>query len=74
MVFKVAYFVEFTKGYQPAEFQFCRLSESSFTDGSQKHNDNVMMTSFHTFVIQNSIFFKTIYKLSTCKVSNSSVV
>ena len=42
MVFKFAYFVEFTKEYQPAKFQFCRLSGSSFTDGSQKHNDDVI--------------------------------
>ena len=42
MVFKFAYFVEFTKGYRPAKFQFCRLSGSSFTEGSQKHNNDVM--------------------------------
>ena len=42
MVFKFAYFVEFTKGYHPAKFQFCRLSGSSFTKGSQKHNDDVI--------------------------------
>ena len=53
MVFKFAYFVEFTKGYQPAKFQFCRLSGSSFAEGLQKHNDDVMMTSFHNFGIQN---------------------
>ena len=74
MVFKFAYFVEFNKGYQPAKFQFCRLSGSSFTEGSQKQIDDVMMTSFHTFGIQNSIFCKTGYKLSTCKVSNPSVI
>ena len=55
MVFKFVSFVEFTKGYQPAKFQFCRLSGSSFTEGSQKHNDDVMMTSFHTFGIQNFV-------------------
>ena len=39
--------MEFSKGYhQPAKFQFCRLSGSSFTEGLQKHNDDVMMTSF----------------------------
>ena len=35
MVFKFAYFVERTKGYQPAKFQCCRLSGSSFTEGLQ---------------------------------------
>ena len=53
MVFKFAYVVEFTKGYQPAKFQFCSLSGSNFTEGSQKHNDDVMMTSFRTFGSQN---------------------
>ena len=70
MVFKFAYFVEFTKGYQHAEFQFCRLSGSRFTEGLQKHNDDVMMTSFHTLGFQISIFCKTGYKLLNCKVSN----
>ena len=74
MVFKFAYFVVFTKGYQPAKFQFCRLSGSSFTEGSQKHNDDVMMTSFHTLGFTISIFCKIGYKLSTCKVSNPSVI
>ena len=32
-------------GYQPAKFQLCRLSGSSFTEGLQKHNDDVIMTS-----------------------------
>ena len=52
MVFKFAYFVEFTKVYQPAKFQFYRLSGSRFSEGLQKHNDVIMM-SFHTFGIQN---------------------
>ena len=42
MVFKFAYFVDLTKGYQLAKFQFCRLSGSSFTEGSAKHNDDVI--------------------------------
>ena len=53
MVFKFAYFAEFTKVYQPAKFQFYRLSGSRFLEGLQKHNDDVIMTSFHTFGIQN---------------------
>ena len=71
MVFKFAYFVDFTKGYKAAKFQFCRLSGSSFTEGSQKHNDDVMMTSFHTLGFKISIFCKTGYKLSTYKVIKS---
>ena len=42
MIFKFAYFVELTKGYQPAKFQCCRLSGSRFTKGLQKHNDDVI--------------------------------
>ena len=49
MVFKFSYLVAFIKGYQPPKLQFCRLSRSSFTEGSQKHNDDVMMTSFQIF-------------------------
>ena len=40
MVFKFAYFVEFTKGYQSAKFQCCRLFGSSFIEGLQKHSDD----------------------------------
>ena len=53
MVFKFAYFVEFTKFYQPAKIQFYRLSGSRLSEGIQIHNDDVIMTSFHTFGIQN---------------------
>ena len=74
MVFKFAYLVEFIKGYQPEKFQFFRLPGSSFTEGSQKHNDDVMMTSFHTLGFKISISCKTGYKLSTCRVSNPSVI
>ena len=45
-------FAELTKGYQPAKFQLCKLSGSSFTEGLQKHNHDVIMTSFHNFGIQ----------------------
>ena len=74
MVFKFAYFVELTKGYQPAKFQCCRLSESSFTEGLQKHHDDVIMTSFNFLGLEISVFCETDYKLSTCQVSNPSVV
>ena len=43
----------------------CKLSGSSFTEGLQKHNDDVIMTSLHIFGIQ---------KLSSYQVSNSSVI
>ena len=33
--------------YQVAKFQFCRLSLASFIDRFIKHNDDVIMTSFH---------------------------
>ena len=69
-----ANFVEFNKGYQLAKFHFCRLSGSSFIEGSQKQNDDVMMTYFILLGFKISMFCKTGYKLSTCKVSNSSIV
>ena len=40
-------FVEFTKGYHPAKFQCCRFSGVKFYKGITKHNDDVIMTSFH---------------------------
>ena len=42
MIFKFVYIVVFTKDYRPAKFQRCRLSGSSFTEGLQKHNDDVI--------------------------------
>ena len=33
--------------YQLAKFQFFRLSLASFIDRFRKHNDDVIMTSFH---------------------------
>ena len=42
MVFKFAYFVELTRGYQPAKFRCCRSSGSSFTEELQKYNDDVI--------------------------------
>ena len=33
--------------YQLAKFQFGRLSLASFIDRFRKHNDDVIMTSFH---------------------------
>ena len=74
MVFKFAYFMELTKGYQLAKFQCSRLSGSSFTEGLQKHNDDVIMTLFHTFGNRNLQFCETGYKLLTCQVSNTSVI
>ena len=53
MVFKFAYFVEYANGYQLEKSQCCRLSGSSFTERLQKHNDDIIMTSFHDFGIQN---------------------
>ena len=35
--------MEFTIGYQPVAFHCCRLSGSSFTEGLQKHNDDVIL-------------------------------
>ena len=72
MLFKFAYFVELRKGYQPAKFQCCRSSESSFTEGLENNDDDIM-TSFHKG-FEICIAWKTEYILSTCKVSYLSVV
>ena len=37
--------------YQLAMFQFCRLSLASFMERFKKHNDDVIMTSFHVVEI-----------------------
>ena len=75
MVFKFAYFVELTKGFQPAKLQCCKLSGSSFTEGLQKHSGDVIMTSCDIFRIRNfHIFCEADNKLSTYQVSNPSVI
>ena len=53
MVFKFAYIVDLTKGHQFKKFQCCKLSESSFTEELQKHNDDIIMTSPDIFGILN---------------------
>ena len=68
MVFKFAYFVELTKGYQPANFQCCGLFGSRFTDGLLNQNDDVIMTSFHILEIRNFyIFVKLIISYQPAK-------
>ena len=42
MVFKFAYFLELSKGYQTSKFQCCRLSGSTFKEGLQKHDNDVI--------------------------------
>ena len=47
---KFPYFVKLIIGYQPAKFETSRLSGSNFTEVGirhQKHNYDVIMTSFH---------------------------
>ena len=71
MVFKFAYFVELKIGYQPAKFLCCRLPESSFTEGLQKHNDDVISYCWDSkFCISCEIE----HRLLTCQVSNLSDV
>ena len=75
MVFKFAYSVEFTKGYQPAKFLCSKLSGSSFTEVLQKHNNDVIMSHFIFLGFEISIFcHETGYKLSTYQVSNLPVI
>ena len=63
MVFKFAYLVDPTKGYQLEKFQCCKLSGSSFTEELQKCNDNVIMTSLHILGFEIFIFCESTYKL-----------
>ena len=56
--------MDLSKGYQPEKFKCCRLSDSSFTEELQKHNDDV--TSY--FSDLSFIFCETAYKLSNCQV------
>ena len=51
MVFKFAYFVDLTKGYQSEKFQCCELSGSGVTEELQEHNVDIIMTSLHIFGI-----------------------
>ena len=51
--------------YQPGKFECCRLSLASFIANSEKRNDDVIMTSFHTFGIWKSQFCRTEYRLSS---------
>ena len=73
MVFKFAYFVELTKGYQPAKFQCRRLSGSSFTEGLQKHNDDVIMTSFQFWNSKFPCFVKLIINYQAAKFQVSQL-
>ena len=51
MTLKFAYFVELGMAYQPAKFQCCMLSLANVIDILRKHNDDVIMTSFHVIGI-----------------------
>ena len=45
-------------GYQPAKFQWCRLSASSFLEGFKKHNDDIIM-SFHSLGFEICVSYET---------------
>ena len=53
MVFKFAYFVELTKAISLQSFNAVDCLGKGLTEGLQKHNDGVIMTSFYTFGIRN---------------------
>ena len=53
MVFKFAYLVDLTKGYQPEKFECCKLFGSSSTEELHKYNDDVIMTSLYNFGMRN---------------------
>ena len=58
--------------YQIANFHFCRLSLASFIDRFRKHNDDVIMTSFHVvgnLKISNFLKLYVDYRLSKLQIS-----
>ena len=55
MVFKFAYFVEMTKGYQPAKFN----AVDCLGRVLQRDNKNTIMTSIHMLGLKISIFCET---------------
>ena len=57
MVFKFAYLVDLSKGYQSEKFQCRKLSGSSFTEELQKYNDGVIFTSLHILGFEIFIFW-----------------
>ena len=67
-------FVEFSESYQLATFQCCRLSGNVL----QRDFKSTLMTSlwrhFMILEFETFIFCETGYKLSTCQVSNPSVI
>ena len=63
--------MDLTKGYQPEKFQ---LSGSSFTEELQKYSDDVIINHFIFLGFEIFIFCESTYKLSSCQVSNSSVI
>ena len=63
MVFKFAYFVEHSIGYQPAKFQCCKLSGSSFTERLQKHSDDVT-SQYLVFKIVHFVELNRRYQLA----------
>ena len=75
MVFKFVYFVELGIGHQAAKFQCCRSSRSSFTEGLEKHSDDVVMTSFHvveTWGLQSLQFLLKFYQPAKFQISRLS--
>ena len=66
--------MELAKGYQPAKLQCCKFSRPDFTEGIQKHKDDIIMMSFHILGFEISKFCQTDYKLLTCQVPNPSVI
>ena len=53
MVFKFAYFVECTKCYQHGSVSAVDCLGQVLQRDIQKHNDDVIMTSFHDFGTRN---------------------
>ena len=51
MIFKFAYFVDLTKGYEPEKFQCYKFSGSGVTEELQDHSVDIIMMSLHSFGI-----------------------
>ena len=74
MAFIFAYFVGYKKGYQLTKLECCRLSGSCFTEGLEKHNDEVVMTWLHIAGIRNFHIFMKLDRLLIDQVTNLLIV
>ena len=75
MTFNFAYSVEpYKDGLSACKVSMLQVAFGKFYKQFKKHNDDVIMTSFHVLGFENLKFCKTGYRLSCCQASNLLVV